>query len=178
MPAVVTPSDLGQEFEIGSTIPNKITIVAGTDTTAGKLAISKAANYPTSAGNNATAATPAYVAAAINAAIAALPADKYLASVGSYDVPTNKLTLTMSDGSTVVADLTQLVSDAVASVPAATDTTAGIVSLAVAANTPSTSDTEAATPAYINAKLAQAGALPVLLTNAFGATNIARGGNP
>jgi hypothetical protein len=57
--------------------------------------------------------------------------------------------------------MTGLVNDAVASVPAATDTVAGKVSLAVAANHPSTSNTEAATPAYVSAAVAAAvGGIP------------------
>lgn len=55
---------------------------------------------------------------AIAAAVAALPADKFLQGLSSYNAATNVLTLAMSDGSTVDVDLTALVADAVASVPA------------------------------------------------------------
>jgi len=169
---VLVPGDLGPEFDQGGSTPNKVTVVPATDTVAGKTKIVKAAAYPSI--SDVAAATPAYV----SAAIAALPADKYLASVGAYDAATNKFTLNISDGSTVIADLTQLVADAIASVPNGSDTIAGIVSLAVAANMPSTSDTEAATPAYIDAKLGQPAALPVKLTNSFGTTTLGYIGNP
>jgi len=51
-------------------------------------------------------------------AIAALPADKYLQGLSSYNAAINMLTLAMSDGSVVTVDMTALVADAVASVPA------------------------------------------------------------
>lgn len=51
-------------------------------------------------------------------AIAALPADKYLQGLSSYNAAINMLTLAMSDGSFVTVDMTALVADAVASVPA------------------------------------------------------------
>jgi len=51
-------------------------------------------------------------------AIAALPADKFLQGLSAYNAATNVLTLAMSDGSTVDVDMTAIVADAVASVPA------------------------------------------------------------
>ncbi len=146
MPSVVTPGNLGTQFALGTATPNKITIVDAAPAVSGAIKTMPAASYPAAA-NDTTAATPAYVAAAI----AAIPAEKYLASVGAYNATTNQLTLNMNDGSTVIADLTQLVADAVASVPTATDTVAGISSMAVAANYPSVSNTESATPAYVTA---------------------------
>jgi hypothetical protein len=146
MPSVVTPGNLGTQFALGTVTPNKITIVDAAPTVAGAIKTMPAASYPAAA-NDTTAATPAYV----TAAIAAIPAEKYLASVGAYNATTNQLTLNMNDGTTVVADLTTLVADAVASVPAATDTVAGISSLAVSTNYPSASNVEAATPAYVTA---------------------------
>jgi len=55
-------------------------------------------------------------------------------------------------GSTVGDAISNAIS--AAAVPDATDTVKGKVSLAVAANRPSTSDAEAVTPAYLNAALA------------------------
>lgn len=52
-----------------------------------------------------------------------------------------------------IAGNTAATASIVGALPAATDTVAGKVSLAVAANLPSTSDTEAATPAYVAAAL-------------------------
>jgi hypothetical protein len=100
---------------------------------------------------------------AVTAALATLPADVFLSGVGGYNAGTNVLTLNMSDGSTVPVDLTTLVTDAVNSVPAATDIVAGKVALAVAANYPSASDVEATTPAYVTAAVATAiGGIPVI----------------
>ncbi len=99
------------------------------------------------------------ISAALVAAIAAIPADNYVSSLGSYNPTTNILTLNMANGSTVPLDMTALINDAVASVasvPDATDTVKGIASTAVAANYPSTSDVEHASPAYINAAVSAA----------------------
>jgi hypothetical protein len=57
------------------------------------------------------------------------------------------------------------VNDVIATIPNATDTVKGIVSLATASNQPSTSDVEAATPAYVTAAIAAALAT---LTDPFG----------
>ena len=60
---------------------------------------------------------------------------------------------------TVKTDASSAVGLAIAAIPViadATDTVKGKVSLAVAANFPSTSDTEAATPAYVDAVVASA----------------------
>ena len=98
---------------------------------------------------------PSDVGQAIAAAVAAIPAEKFVTS-GAYNATTDTLTLTFTDSTTVVIPFGSVILDAIGSIPAATDTVAGKVSLAVAANaspTPSASDTEATTPAYINAVL-------------------------
>jgi len=99
------------------------------------------------------------VDAKIATAVAAIPADNYVSSLGSYNPTTNILTLNMANGSTVPLDMTALINDAVASVasvPDATDNVKGIASTAVAANYPSTSDVEHASPAYIAAAITAA----------------------
>ena len=65
MPSVVIPTDLGPEFQIGTVVANKITLVQATDTTAGKVSLAVASNYPSASDVEAT--TPAYVAAALTA---------------------------------------------------------------------------------------------------------------
>lgn len=92
------------------------------------------------------------VAQAIAAAVAAIPAEKFVTS-GAYTAATDTLTLTFTDSSTVNIPFGAVILDAVASIPVATDTVAGISSLAVAANYPSASDTESATPAYVAAAM-------------------------
>lgn len=54
----------------------------------------------------------------VQAAIAAIPADKYLQGLSGYNATTNVMSLLMHDGSTVNVDMTALVNDAVASIPA------------------------------------------------------------
>lgn len=75
------------------------------------------------------------VKAYVDAAIAALPADKYVNGLSSYNAATNVLTLTLSDGSTVALDLTNLVNDAVASIGSASESAAGIAEIATQAET-------------------------------------------
>jgi len=50
----------------------------------------------------------------VTAQIAAIPGDKYLQGLQSYNSSTNQMTLLMSDGSTVVIDMTNLLNDATA----------------------------------------------------------------
>ena len=71
MVAVITPTNLHTDFDVGGAVPNKISVVQATDTVRGKVALATAANFPQPA-NDVDAATPAYVAAAI-AGIGALP---------------------------------------------------------------------------------------------------------
>ena len=94
------------------------------------------------------------VGQAIAAAIAALPPEKYV-TAGSYNTATDALTLTLSDNVVVNIPLNGLIQDTLAGVPTATDTLAGKVALAVAANYPQvTNDVDAATPAYVQAAIA------------------------
>lgn len=58
-----------------------------------------------------------------------------------------------TDVSQALVDAKAYTDAQIAAIPAATDTVQGKVSLAVAANYPSTSDTEATTPAYVAASL-------------------------
>lgn len=60
-------------------------------------------------------------------AIAAIPTDNYLTGLGGYNAATNVLTLNMEDGSTVNVDMTDLVADAVESVPHVSATVIGLV---------------------------------------------------
>jgi hypothetical protein len=100
---------------------------------------------------------------AVTSAIAALPDDVFLTGYGGYNSTTNVLTLNLSNGTNIPVDLTALVTDVINSVPDATDTVAGKVSLAVTANFPSTSNVEAATPAYVTAAVNSAvAAIPVI----------------
>lgn len=94
------------------------------------------------------------VAAAIAAAVAAIPAEKFVTS-GAYSAATDTLTLTFTDSSTVNIPFGAVILDAVASIPAAGDTVAGLVQLAVAANYPGAipNNTDATTPAYVNAAI-------------------------
>lgn len=69
----------------------------------------------------------------VDAVVAALPADKYVNGLSSYNDTTNILTLTLSDGSTVGLDMTNLVADAVGSVGAATESASGIAEIATQA---------------------------------------------
>lgn len=89
----------------------------------------------------------------LQTAINNIPADKFITSM-SYVAATNQLITTLTGGGTVVADLTNLIADVVATFPVATDTIQGKVSLAVAANYPQTgNDTDAVTPKYLNEAL-------------------------
>lgn len=99
------------------------------------------------------------VKAAIDAAIAAIPADKYVNGLQGYNTTTNVLTLTLSDGSSVDIDMTALVADAVSSVGAATETTAGIAEIATQTEVNAgTDDSRIVTPAklaaYVSAQMA------------------------
>lgn len=90
------------------------------------------------------------VKAAIDAAVAALPADKFVDGISAYNATTNVLTLSLSDGSTVDLDMTNLIADAVASVavtPDATETVKGIAEIATQTETNTgTDDTRFVTP--------------------------------
>jgi len=60
---------------------------------------------------------------------AALPVDKFVSSVGAYNPATNLMTMNLNDGTTINIDFTQVITDAVASIGGATDTTSGLVQL-------------------------------------------------
>lgn len=123
-----------------------------------------------------TDATTAVTPAGLHAAIAAIPADKYLQGLSGYNATTNVLTLLMNDGSTVAVDLTSLVNDAVASVPAATTTSSGVTRLATPAEaTTGTSTTIAVTPAGVEAAISSgsAAAVPYATTTVAGKIRIA-----
>jgi hypothetical protein len=70
-------------------------------------------------------------------------------SASGFYVGANDVAAAVASDSSALAAL-------VAAAPAASDTVQGKVSLAVAANASSTSDTEAATPAFVNAAIAAA----------------------
>jgi LysM repeat protein len=107
-----------------------------TDTQNGTVTLAIATNYPANVTNNLEATTPAYVAAAL---------DDHANLVNG--------TNTTVSGTGTTLDPFKV------NVNTATDTVPGISALAVAGNYPSTSDVEAATPAYVAAALNNAGNL-------------------
>ena len=138
-----------------------------------KLAI--ASMYPGSKTSDTLSATPAFVMAAIADALSGLPGDKFLQGLQSYDAATNSMTLLMSDNTTVVVDMTNLLNDAIASIPDATSAVRGLVKLVVGA-APSVSNTAAATPEWVNAAIATAGHSPAVLSNTDGTVTITNTG--
>jgi hypothetical protein len=124
--------------------------------------------YPTYGSSNVLGATPAFVLAAITDAISNLPADKFLQGLQSYDASTNTMVLALNDGSTVNVDMTNMLNDAIASIPDATAAVRGLVRLAVAATGPSTSAIIAATPEWVNMAIAAAAHAPASLSNTDG----------
>jgi hypothetical protein len=171
-PSVTNNVDAATPAYVASAIS---AIPAASNTIPGLVSLAVAANHPSTSNTEAT--TPAYVSTAISAAIANIPADVFLTSLASYNPTSNVLTLNLSDGSTVPVDMTGLVNDAVASIPTATDTVAGKVTLAVAANYPSTSNVEATTPAYVttavNTAIAAIPALPNATDTVSGKVSLA-----
>lgn len=102
----------------------------------------------------AKATTSAGVKAAITAAIAAIPGDKYLSGLQSYNEVTNIMTLSMSDGTTVAVDMTNLLADAVASQPTASTAAKGVIQLATPAEVVAgTDDAKAVTSAGVKAAI-------------------------
>jgi hypothetical protein len=94
------------------------------------------------------------VNAAITAAIAAIPGDQYVTGLASYNAATNIATLNLAGGGTTTVDFTQLVADAVASVPVATTSATGTVTLATPAQvTAGTASNVVVTPADLTSKL-------------------------
>ena len=112
---VVSPTNLGAEFDLGLLVANKVSVKKSTSALAGIVKLAVAANYPAPL-NDTDAATAAFVKAAIDAAVLALPADKFLQSF-SYSSATKILTLTSSDGTSVSGSLADLIPVAVASSP-------------------------------------------------------------
>lgn len=143
----------------------------------GDLAASSFTNNNTNAagGIKVNTAPGSDVAQAIAAAVAAIPAEKFVTS-GAYNAVTDTLTLTFTDSSTVTIPFGAVILDAVASIPAAGDTTAGLVQLAVAANYPGAllNDTAATTPAYVNTAIGAAIAnQPLATATATGTVSLA-----
>jgi hypothetical protein len=135
--------------EMNTAIAAAIASVVDTDDqTAAEVPIADAAN-------NFTATDVEGALAELAAAIAALPGDKFLQGLQSYDAPTNTLTLLMNDSSTVSVDLTQLLNDAIASIPQATETVRGTIQLATQAEVDAGVDPDkAVTSATLAARLA------------------------
>lgn len=152
-----------------------VTIPAASGSMYGLVKLAVAASYPANINDDLLAATPAFVKAAIAAAIAGLPGDKYLQGLQSYDPVNNIMTLLMNDGSTVAVDMTQLLADAIASIPQATQAVFGKVQLATAAGGQMpTNDLRATTPAYVAAAIAAAAPTTVDLYSSFGGTYIGK----
>lgn len=104
---VISPDNLGAEFDLGVLIPNKVSVKKGTSGLAGIVKLAIAASYPAPL-NDTDAATAAFVKAAIDAAVLALPADKFLQNA-SYSSSTKLLTLTLSAGSPITLSLSDLI---------------------------------------------------------------------
>ena len=152
-----------------------ITLPAATSTLYGLVKLAVASAYPASINDDLLATTPAFVKAAIAAAIAVLPGDKFLQGLQSYDPVNNVMTLLMSDGSTVGVDMTQLLADAIASIPQATQSVYGKVQLAtVVGGQMPANDVRATTPAYVQAAIAAAAPTTVDLYSAFGGTYLGK----
>lgn len=157
----------------GSTF--NVTLPQATDALFGLTKYATNAMYPAYNGSNTYSATPAFVMAAINDALSALPGDKFLQGLQSYDAMTNVMTLLMSDGSTVDVNLTALLNDAIASIPHATATVWGVTQLVVG-NAASASNTQAATPEWVNAAIAAAAHAPAAVNNTDGYITVAAAG--
>ena len=108
---VISPDNLGVEFDLGLLVANKVSVKKSTSAVSGIVKLAVAASYPAPT-NDTDAATAAFVKAAIDAAVAALPADKFLQSF-SYSSATKVLTLTSSDGTSVSGSLADLLPVAV-----------------------------------------------------------------
>ena len=149
-----------------------VTLPQATDALFGLTKYATNAMYPAYNGSNTYSATPAFVMAAINDALSALPGDKFLQGLQSYDALTNVMTLLMSDGSTVDVNLTALLNDAIASIPHATAAVWGVTQLVVG-NAASVSNTQAATPEWVNAAIAAAVHAPAAVNNTDGYITVA-----
>ena len=108
---VISPDNLGTDFDLGLLTANKLSVKRGTSAIPGIVKLAIAASYPAPL-NDTDAATAAFVKAAIDAAVASLPADKFLQNF-SYDSTTKVLTLTSSDGPSVSGSLSDLIPVAV-----------------------------------------------------------------
>lgn len=94
------------------------------------------------------------VGIAIAAAVSAIPGDQYISGLASYNTATNIATFNLANGGTTTVDFTDLVADAIASVPVATTSLTGTVTLATPAQvTTGTANNVVVTPADITAKL-------------------------
>ena len=141
MVAVVTPTNLGAEFDIGVLVPSKISVRFATTALRGIVALATAADYPSPL-NDVDAATPAYVAAAI----AAIPGSHVPATASSIGAAAAALTIVAGgvDNQTFTFQPN-----------AAASAAYGVVQLATAADYPSPlNDVDAATPAYVAAAIA------------------------
>jgi hypothetical protein len=97
------------------------------------------------------------VGIAIAAAISAIPGDHYISSLASYNATTNIATFNLASGGTTTVDFTDLVADAVTSVPVATTSLTGTTTLATPAQvTTGAANNVVVTPADLTAKLSVA----------------------
>lgn len=122
--------------------PYVVSVENASDNVRGVVSLATTANFPSTSNGEAT--TPGYVNAAINTALGALDLD---GSETKIEAGTN---VVVSGSGTV--DDPYTISSSAAPV-SATDTVQGIVSLATTANFPSTSNSEATTPGYVNAAI-------------------------
>jgi hypothetical protein len=97
------------------------------------------------------------VGIAIAAAVSAIPGDHYISSLASYDASTNIATFNLASGGTTTVDFTTIVADAVASVPVATTSLTGTVTLATPTQvTAGVAGNVVVSPADLTAKLSVA----------------------